>query len=98
MTQTEVQEGQHGGGAGMTCHFYPAGTGTSSTVVNGNGEEKYTVGVLCQTNYGHIPDLQIAGVPVGKLILKQIGSPVHAKDNKPKAGKADEGSIVVILM
>jgi D-aminopeptidase len=67
-------------------------------VVSGGGEEKYTVGVLCQTNYGHIPDLQIAGVPVGKLILQEKGSPVHMKDNKPKTGKADEGSIVVILM
>jgi D-aminopeptidase len=97
MTQTEVQEGQHGGGAGMTCHFFPGGTGTSSRIVTGEGKE-FTVGVLCQTNYGHIPDLQIAGVPVGKLILREKGSPVHMKDEKAVGGKADEGSIVVILM
>jgi D-aminopeptidase len=34
-TQEEVFEGQNGGGAGMTCHMFPAGTGTSSRIVKG---------------------------------------------------------------
>lgn len=100
MTQEEVLEGQNGGGAGMTCHMFPGGTGTSSRVVKGNvgTYEKYTVGVLCQSNYGHTHDLQIAGVPVGKLILKEKGSPVHIKSDAPPSGKADDGSIVIYLM
>lgn len=92
-TQTEVLEGQHGGGASMTCHEFPGGTGTSSRVVKGDGEKKYTLGVLCQTNYGHKYALQVGGVPIGKLLMKET-------QNAPQipAGKADDGSIVVILM
>jgi D-aminopeptidase len=92
-TQEEVEEGQNGGGAGMTCHMFPGGTGTSSRVVNG----KYTVGVLVQSNYGNTHDLQIGGVPIGKLLLKD--NPDYLKV-KPDAfsGKADDGSIVIILM
>lgn len=99
LTQTEVQEGQHGGGAGMTCHMFPGGTGTSSRVVKGLGDEEYTVGVIVQSNYGHAPDLQIGGVPIGKLILKEKGHPVHEPPQpKSSGGKADEGSIVIYLM
>lgn len=68
LTQKEVQEGQRGGGAGMTCHMFPGGTGTSSRLVKGSEGKEYTVGILVQTNYGHDHDLQIAGVPVGKLL------------------------------
>ncbi|KUJ17178.1 DmpA/ArgJ-like protein [Mollisia scopiformis] len=103
LTQTEVQEGQRGGGAGMTCHFFPGGTGTSSRIVRGHGEKKYTVGVICQSNYGHLPDLQIGGVPIGKLIFKERGSPVHQPEKTQAqltsgGGKADEGSIVIYLI
>lgn len=100
MTQEEVLEGQQGGGAGMTCHMFPGGTGTSSRVVKGivGTDETYTVGVLVQTNYGHTHDLQVGGVPVGKLILKENGSPVHIKNEAPPSGKADDGSIVIYLM
>jgi len=101
MTQEEVLEGQNGGGAGMTCHMFPAGTGTSSRVVKGTAEggEKYTVGVLCQSNYGHTYDLQIAGVPIGELLLKENAGPMREEQKDTKlSGKADDGSIVIILM
>jgi D-aminopeptidase len=99
LTQEEVQEGQNGGGAGMTCHMFPGGTGTSSRVVKGSGEVKYTVGVICQSNYGHTHDLQVGGVPIGKLILKEKGSTVHMKTHSTQiTGKADDGSIVIYLM
>ncbi|KAG4410771.1 hypothetical protein IFR04_016093 [Cadophora malorum] len=105
ITQEDVLEGQNGGGAGMTCHMFPGGTGTSSRVVKGgDGSDgmEYTVGVLCQSNYGHTHDMQIGGVPIGKLILKEKGSPVHmpetAKETEFKGGKADDGSIVIILI
>jgi len=94
----------------MTCHMFPGGTGTSSRVVKGDegtGKE-YTVGVLVQSNYGHDYDLQIGGVPVGKLILKEreeeekkakeAGKEEKPDVKKPFGGKADEGSIVIILM
>ncbi|KAH6673335.1 peptidase family S58-domain-containing protein [Halenospora varia] len=96
LTQEAVLEGQHGGGAGMTCHMFPGGTGTSSRVVkeSKDGEKEYTVGVLVQTNYGHNYDLQIAGVPIGKLLLNEQK---EAAANV-STGKADDGSIVIILI
>ena len=97
LTQEEVQEGQCGGGAGMTCHMFPGGTGTSSRLVKGSEGKEYTLGILVQSNYGHDYDLQIAGVPIGKLLLKDK-SDEENKSNKPFGGKADEGSIVIILM
>jgi D-aminopeptidase len=89
-------EGQNGGGAGMTCHMFPGGTGTSSRVVKGSREgETYTVGVLVQSNYGRMYDFQIGGVPVGKILLKEK---VLDEKNTVPGGKADDGSIVIVLM
>jgi D-aminopeptidase len=53
--------------------------------------------VLVQTNYGHTHDLQIGGVPIGKLLLKDKKME-EEKTEKSLSGKADEGSIVIILM
>ncbi|RFU36326.1 hypothetical protein B7463_g119, partial [Scytalidium lignicola] len=84
----EVLEGSHGGG-----------TGTSSRIVKGLEGKEYTVGVLCQANYGYMKDLRIGGVPIGRLLEKDALE--NAKDeenlqNEPK-GKANEGSCIVII-
>lgn len=63
-----VQEGNVGAGTGTVCFGFKGGIGTSSRVL----PEKsggYTVGVLVQTNFGGV--LQIDGVPVGEE-LKQF--------------------------
>jgi len=116
--QATVLEGQHGGGAGMTCHEFLGGTGTSSRVVNGeadtDGKEdaekgfvkaKYTVGVLCQSNYGHKKDMCIGGIPIGKLLLKEDEEAAKTADKspekegtKPDGGRVSDGSIVIIIM
>ncbi|KAH8784195.1 peptidase family S58-domain-containing protein [Hyaloscypha sp. PMI_1271] len=95
MTQEEILEGQHGGGAGMTCHMFPGGTGTSSRVVKRSGDVIYTVGVIVQSNYGHTYNMQVGSVPIGKLILKEKGTPWR---KEKVAGKADDGSIVIYLI
>ncbi|KAK5011869.1 hypothetical protein LTR60_004682, partial [Cryomyces antarcticus] len=96
LTQDGVQEGQFGGGAGMTCHQFTGGTGTSSRVVKGEAEE-YTVGVLVQSNYGHLGDLRIGGVPIGKLLAqeKEAGS---AAAKQSGLGPAGEGSCVILIL
>ena len=68
-----VEEGQRGGGAGMTCHMFAGGTGTSSRIVGGGegSEREYMLGVLCQSNYGNLSDLIVGGVPVGKILQKE---------------------------
>lgn len=57
-----VQEGNVGAGTGTVCFGFKGGIGTASRVLP-QKRGGYTVGVLVQTNYGGI--LQVNGVPVG---------------------------------
>lgn len=68
-----VEQGQRGGGAGMTCHQFTGGTGTSSRIVKGDARsaKEYVLGALCQSNYGHLVDLTIGGIPIGKILKKE---------------------------
>ena len=61
----EVQEGNCGGGTAMICYEFKGGTGTSSRMINIEGE-KFTIATLVQANHGIRPWLNILGVPVGK--------------------------------
>lgn len=63
-----VQEGSVGAGTGTVCFGFKGGIGTSSRVLPVKSGS-YTVGVLVQTNFGGV--LQIDGVPVGEA-LKQF--------------------------
>jgi len=63
----EVQEGNCGGGTGMICYEFKGGTGTSSRMINIEGEN-FTIATLVQANHGIRPWLNILGVPVGKHI------------------------------
>jgi D-aminopeptidase len=70
-----VAEGNVGGGAGMICHDFKGGIGTSSRLVQID-DRQYTVGVLVQTNHGDRHLLRLDGVPVGTLIdEKRIPTP-----------------------
>ncbi len=62
-----VEEGVVGAGTGTTCYSFKGGIGTSSRKLPGN-LGAYTIGVLVQTNFGGV--LQIDGVPVGKELGK----------------------------
>lgn len=111
-SQTEVFEGNYGGGTAMMCHSYKGGTGTSSRVIPGftsSGEAKdYTLGVLVQANHGMKPDLRIGNVPIGKLLIKEELAksqevPASQEPNAdgpplPIGGKASEGSILVLII
>ena len=78
-------EGDVGAGKGMTCHDLKGGIGTSSRVMEIDGE-KFTLGVLVQTNHGSLSDLRIDGVPVGAEIERRI------HEDTP-----DQGSCIMII-
>jgi D-aminopeptidase len=80
-----LAEGNVGGGTAMICHELKCGTGTSSRVVE-IARQRYTVGVLVQSNYGVRSELRIAGVPVGKFMPA-----------KPPPESQDKGSIIIIV-
>ena len=62
-----VAEGSVGAGTGTVCFGYKGGIGTSSRKLP-QSLGGYTVGVLVQTNFGGV--LQIDGVPVGEELGK----------------------------
>jgi len=62
-----VGEGSVGAGTGTTCFGFKGGIGTASRVIP-DSRGGYTVGVLVQTNFGGI--LEINGAPVGRELGK----------------------------
>lgn len=103
----KVEEGNVGGGTGMTCFGFKSGIGTSSRVVTLSPETPtqsagdsttYTVGVLVQSNFGNgggKKNLTIAGVPVG-VELSDDFDPVYNKAAQSSKRNGD-GSIIVIV-
>ena len=65
-----VREGAVGAGTGTVAFGFKGGIGTSSRVV-GEMSEKWTVGVLVQTNYGARRSLLINGAPVGARLEEE---------------------------
>ena len=62
-----VAEGNVGAGTGTVCFGFKAGIGTSSRILP-KSVGGYTVGVLVQTNFGGV--LQVDGVPLGEELKK----------------------------
>jgi D-aminopeptidase len=61
-----VQEGSVGAGTGTVTFGWKGGIGTSSRRTTSSSDSGWTVGVLVQSNFGG--ELQILGVPVGRLL------------------------------
>lgn len=83
----DFKQGSVGAGAGMICHGFKGGIGSSSRLMTFNGKT-YTLGVLVNANFGHSKgvDLIFKGRPIGKLITKD------------QAGIEEEkGSIAVVV-
>jgi len=60
-----IDQGSVGGGTGMICYDFNAGSGTASRQIEIAGK-RYTVGAFVQANFGRRHELVIAGVPVGR--------------------------------
>lgn len=82
----DFQEGDVGGGKGMSCHQLKGGIGSASRVFSLQDKE-YTIGVLVQANYGLLRDLCIDGKKIGLLIEKEIKI----------TNEEDRGSIIIIV-
>jgi len=81
----KVLEGNVGAGTGTICFGYKGGIGTSSRVIP-KKHGGFTVGVLVQTNFGGV--FQLNGVPIAKEL-----------DNYPRNYTYDvDGSCMIIIM
>ncbi len=83
-----VIEGNVGAGTGTSCLGFKGGIGTSSRILP-SARGGYTVGVLVQTNFGGI--LQINGVPVG-IELGKYRFRETADEYK------EDGSCMIVIM
>lgn len=94
-----VEEGNVGGGTGMRCLGFKCGIGTSSRLVEITGvDEPYTVGVLVQANFGGLRQLTIAGVPVGREIMRQDASlQVESRALAAVEIEVSRGSIIIVV-
>lgn len=75
----DVAQGAVGAGRGMSCFSLKGGIGTASRRAG-----THTVGALVLANFGLLPQLIIAGQPVGKRLAKQ-------------PAEAEKGSIIMLL-
>lgn len=80
-----VKEGNVGAGTGTVCFGFKGGIGTSSRVIPAS-KGGYTVGVLVQTNFGGV--LEINGVP----IAKELNSYPYKNDME-----ADGSCMIVVI-
>lgn len=81
----DFPQGAVGAGRGMTCHDLKGGIGSSSRIIEIDGE-RFTLGVLALTNHGSLRDLTILGQNIGMDIERKI------KEDTP-----DEGSCILII-
>jgi L-aminopeptidase/D-esterase-like protein len=58
-------EGSVGGGTGMNCYGFKAGSGTASRVAQ-TESGTFTVGAFLQCNFGDRPELTLGGIPFGR--------------------------------
>ncbi len=86
-----IEEGSVGGGTGMNCCGFAAGSGTASRRVAW-GPETFTVGAFVQANFGSRSELTIAGVKLGEALADD--DPLGSDDWVVPPGA---GSIIVIL-
>ena len=86
-----LAEGNVGGGTGMHTFEFKGGTGTSSRRVRVKGVADYTVGVLVQSNFGRRPQLQVAGIPVGREW------PEDAPFTQADGPNNELGSIIIVV-
>ncbi|MDH5530801.1 MAG: P1 family peptidase [Paracoccaceae bacterium] len=63
-TSGPIDEGSVGGGTGMKCFGFKAGSGTASRIVPFAGRN-YTLGAFVQANFGMRPDLTVRGHRIG---------------------------------
>jgi len=81
-----VAEGSVGAGTGTVCFGWKGGIGSSSRRAAAH-DSAYTVGVLVQTNFGGL--LDINGVPVGRVLNESMRS--------PRSGPGGDGSCMIVV-
>ena len=88
---TQPDEGSVGGGTGMNCYQYKAGSGTASRLVDYSNNATYTVGVFLQANFGSRDELTINGVYLGEQFADD--NPIRDSRTTPPGA----GSVIAVV-
>jgi L-aminopeptidase/D-esterase-like protein len=81
----------------MRCYGFKGGSGTASRVVE-YGEDRYTVGVFVQANFGSRRELVVAGVPVGRELTDPVeAQPSVAEPDGERPVPPGAGSVIVVV-
>lgn len=83
-----IEEGSVGGGTGMKCFGFKAGSGTASRLVSYDGEA-FSVGVFVQANFGSRRHLTVLG--------KNIGANPELPAMQTNTRDTDLSSIIVVI-
>lgn len=82
---SNFDEGDVGAGKGTVCYGLKGGIGSSSRIIELDGN-KYTLGVLVQSNHGILDDLIVDNNNIGSKLREYIETNV-----------VDKGSIIIII-
>ena len=85
----DFEEGCVGAGAGTVCHQLKGGIGSASRTMMIAGQ-RYTLGVLVQSNHGCLQELHVLERPLGREIIEK-------RNAMPEAMPNDLGSIMMIV-
>ena len=85
----DFEEGCVGAGAGTVCHDLKGGIGSASRTMMIAGQ-RYTLGVLVQSNHGCLQELHVLERPLGREIIEK-------RNAMPEAMPNDLGSIMMIV-
>jgi L-aminopeptidase/D-esterase-like protein len=88
---SQPDEGSVGGGTGMNCYQFKAGSGTASRLVD-YANTSYTVGVFVQANFGKRYELMLTGIYLGEEFAAD--NPMSDAFNHAPAGA---GSVIAVV-
>jgi len=91
-----VAEGSVGGGTGMNCYQFKAGSGTSSRLVSYAGSS-YAVGVFVQANFGRRQELTLAGLPLGRMLAADNPMTEFRAAQRSPMPPPGAGSVIAIV-
>ncbi|MBE0631695.1 MAG: P1 family peptidase, partial [Burkholderia vietnamiensis] len=92
----DFARGAVGAGRGMSCFDLKGGIGSASRVTVAAGRP-YTVGALMLANFGRLPMLTLAGVPVGRIVAQRRAVSCVSRAQATDATAPEQGSIIVLL-
>src|SRR5271156_601605 len=95
-TVGDFARGDVGAGTGMRAFGFKAGIGTASRLVAPSAGG-YTVGVLVNANTGSREELQIDGVPLGRILANELLPTIPKGVPLRTRGRAADGSVIVVL-